>query len=140
MISIMAILNFLCSWSNRKIFFLNLEVHKVDLLCFVDSIWIFYILQLLSPNNVATYGALCALASFDRSELQKNVIGSSSFKLFLELEPQLRDILHKFYESKYASCLRLLGEIKVGIICWSMIRPYDNCLYIVVMSRPPCIV
>ena len=38
----------------------------------------------------------------------------SSFKLFLELEPQLRDIIHKFYESKYASCLRLLEEMKVG--------------------------
>lgn len=37
----------------------------------------------------------------------------SSFKLFLELEPQLRDIIFKFYESKYASCLKLLDEIKV---------------------------
>lgn len=32
--------------------------------------------QLLSPSNVATYGALCALASFDRQELQVNVIAS----------------------------------------------------------------
>jgi COP9 signalosome complex subunit 1 len=32
--------------------------------------------ELLSPNNVATYGVLCALASFDRQELQKHVIGS----------------------------------------------------------------
>ena len=32
--------------------------------------------ELLSPSSVATYGALCALASFDRSELQKNVISS----------------------------------------------------------------
>lgn len=41
----------------------------------------------------------------------------SSFKLFLELEPQIRDIIFKFYESKYASCLKLLDEIKV--------RPYS---------------
>ena len=33
-------------------------------------------LQLLSANNIATYGALCGLASFDRQELQKLVIGS----------------------------------------------------------------
>jgi hypothetical protein len=38
----------------------------------------------------------------------------SSFKLFLELEPQLRDILHQFYDSKYASCLKLLLLIKVA--------------------------
>lgn len=37
----------------------------------------------------------------------------SSFKLFLELEPQIRDIIFKFYESKYASCLKMLDEMKV---------------------------
>lgn len=30
--------------------------------------------ELLSPANVAVYGGLCALATFDRNELQKNVI------------------------------------------------------------------
>ena len=38
----------------------------------------------------------------------------SSFKQFLELEPQLRDILHQFYDSKYATCLKLLEGIKVS--------------------------
>ena len=37
---------------------------------------ILYSLQLVSSNNVAMYGGLCALASFDRQELQKNVISS----------------------------------------------------------------
>lgn len=32
--------------------------------------------ELLSPSNVAMYGGLCALATFDRQELQKNVIFS----------------------------------------------------------------
>lgn len=32
--------------------------------------------ELLSPSNVAMYGGLCALATFDRAELQKNVIFS----------------------------------------------------------------
>uniref|UniRef100_A0A2K6DTQ2 G protein pathway suppressor 1 n=1 Tax=Macaca nemestrina TaxID=9545 RepID=A0A2K6DTQ2_MACNE len=68
--------------------------------------------ELLSPSNVAIYGGLCALATFDRQELQRNVISSSSFKLFLELEPQVRDIIFKFYESKYASCLKMLDEMK----------------------------
>ncbi|KAG2461109.1 CSN1 protein, partial [Polypterus senegalus] len=70
------------------------------------------IAELLSPSNVAVYGGLCALATFDRQELQRNVISSSSFKLFLELEPQVRDIIFKFYESKYASCLKMLDEMK----------------------------
>lgn len=32
--------------------------------------------QLLSASNVAVYGGLCALATFDRQELQRNVISS----------------------------------------------------------------
>lgn len=32
--------------------------------------------EVLSPNNVAIYGGLCALATYDRNELQKNVIQS----------------------------------------------------------------
>jgi len=32
--------------------------------------------DMISPNNVAIYGGLCALATFDRDELQKNVISS----------------------------------------------------------------
>jgi len=33
-------------------------------------------LEILSPSNVAMYGGLCALATYDRTELQKNVIFS----------------------------------------------------------------
>ncbi|KAK3091694.1 hypothetical protein FSP39_021926 [Pinctada imbricata] len=94
--------------------------------------------ELLSPSNVATYGALCALASFDRQELQKNVISSSSFKLFLELEPQLRDIIHKFYESKYASCLKLLGEIKDNLLLDMYLAPHISVLYTQIRNRALC--
>ncbi|XP_015111870.1 COP9 signalosome complex subunit 1 [Diachasma alloeum] len=91
--------------------------------------------ELLSPGNVALYGGLCALATFDRHELQKQVIFSSSFKLFLELEPQLRDIIFKFYESKYASCLKLLDEIKDNILLDMYIAPHVNSLYTQIRNR-----
>ncbi|XP_076302856.1 COP9 signalosome complex subunit 1-like [Lasioglossum baleicum] len=91
--------------------------------------------ELLSPGNVALYGGLCALATFDRHELQKQVIFSSSFKLFLELEPQLRDIIFKFYESKYASCLKLLDEIKDNILLDMYIAPHVNALYTQIRDR-----
>ncbi|KAK0085824.1 hypothetical protein PV325_004351 [Microctonus aethiopoides] len=91
--------------------------------------------ELLSPGNVALYGGLCALATFDRHELQKQVIFSSSFKLFLELEPQLRDIIFKFYESKYASCLKLLDEIRDNILLDMYIAPHVNTLYTQIRNR-----
>lgn len=91
--------------------------------------------EIMSPNNVAMYGGLCALATFDRTEIQKNVISSSSFKLFLELEPQLRDIIFKFYESKYASCLKLLDEIKDNLLLDMYIAPHINNLYTEIRNR-----
>lgn len=91
--------------------------------------------ELISPNNVAMYGGLCALATFDRTEVQKNVISSSSFKLFLELEPQLRDIIFKFYESKYAACLRLLDEIRDNLLLDVYIAPHVNALYTMIRNR-----
>lgn len=91
--------------------------------------------ELLSPNNVAMYGGICALATFDRQELQNNVIFSCSFKLFLELEPQLRDIIFKFYESKYASCLKLLDDIKDNLLLDMYIAPHINILYTQIRNR-----
>lgn len=91
--------------------------------------------DLLSPNNIAVYGGLCALATFDRADLQKHVIFSSSFKLFLELEPQLRDIIFKFYESKYATCLKLLDDIKDNLYLDMYIAPHVNTLYTQIRNR-----
>ncbi|XP_014248261.1 COP9 signalosome complex subunit 1 isoform X2 [Cimex lectularius] len=91
--------------------------------------------ELLSPNNIAVYGGLCALATFDRADLQRHVIFSSSFKLFLELEPQLRDIIFKFYESKYATCLKLLDDIKDNLYLDMYLAPHVNTLYSQIRNR-----
>lgn len=91
--------------------------------------------EMMSCNNIAVYGGLCALATFDRQELQKNVISSASFKLFLELEPQIRDIIFKFYESKYAQCLKLLGEMRDNLLLDIYIAPHVNKLYTQIRNR-----
>ncbi|XP_037771080.1 COP9 signalosome complex subunit 1 isoform X1 [Chelonia mydas] len=138
--------------------------------------------ELLSPSNVAVYGGLCALATFDRQELQRNVISSRqvacrerstacrdlwealggaglsgeicvlcglksvmlsptlllstlSFKLFLELEPQVRDIIFKFYESKYASCLKMLDEMKDNLLLDMYLAPHVRTLYTQIRNR-----
>ncbi|EDV97606.1 COP9 signalosome complex subunit 1b [Drosophila grimshawi] len=91
--------------------------------------------EMISPSNVAVYGGLCALATFDRPELKRLVIASTSFKLFLELEPQLRDIIFKFYESNYASCLTLLDEIRDNLLVDMYIAPHVNTLYTKIRNR-----
>lgn len=72
--------------------------------------------DLVSPHAVALYGGLCALASFDRQDLYSRVIASSSFKQFLELDPQLRDVVTQFYQSSYASCLRTLEDMRSSLM------------------------
>ncbi|RWS23028.1 COP9 signalosome complex subunit 1-like protein [Leptotrombidium deliense] len=91
--------------------------------------------DIISAHNVAVYGGLCALASFDRNELFKNVITSSSFKLFLELEPQLRDAIAKFYDSKYASCLSIFFEVKDTLLLDLYLAPHVKILYCLIRNR-----
>jgi len=91
--------------------------------------------EVMSAHDVALYGGLCALASFDREELHKKVLSSSSFKLFLELDPQLRDILHKFYASKYGSCMALLQQMKDNLLLDMFLSPHVNNLYTKIRNR-----
>uniref|UniRef100_UPI00358EDE97 COP9 signalosome complex subunit 1-like isoform X2 n=1 Tax=Myxine glutinosa TaxID=7769 RepID=UPI00358EDE97 len=91
--------------------------------------------EMLSPNNVAVYGGLCALATFDRQELQRNIISSSSFKLFLELEPQVRDVIFHFYESKYACCLRMLDDMRDNLLLDMYLAPHVCTLYGQIRNR-----
>ena len=91
--------------------------------------------ELISAHDVAVYGGLCALATVDRQELRTKVLSNSSFKLFLELEPQIRDVLHKFYESQYASCLKILDDIKDNFRLDLYLASHVNTLYSKIRNR-----
>jgi len=91
--------------------------------------------DLMSPNNVAVYGGLCALATFDRTELLKQVISSSQFKLFLELEPQLREVLQCFYDSRYGQCLKLLDQMKDNLLLDVYLAPHIHTLFNMIRNR-----
>jgi COP9 signalosome complex subunit 1 len=79
--------------------------------------------KVIAPQDVAVYGALCALASFDRSEMKVNplvsafvfnlapfvlvrskhdlyifteVIDNMNFQQFLELVPEVRELVNDF--------------------------------------------
>lgn len=46
--------------------------------------------EVLAPQDVATYGALCSLASFSRPEMKTRIIDNIAFREFLELMPEVR--------------------------------------------------
>jgi len=71
--------------------------------------------EVIAAQDIATYGALCALASFDRQELKKKVIDNLTFRPFLELTPEIRELINDFYASRYASCLKYLDKLKPSV-------------------------
>ena len=59
----------------------------------------------------------------------------SSFKQFLELEPQLRDVLSKFHQSQYTSCLQTLGEMRSSLMLDLYLAPHLPALYAMVRNK-----
>ncbi|XP_003383480.1 PREDICTED: COP9 signalosome complex subunit 1-like [Amphimedon queenslandica] len=91
--------------------------------------------DLLSPYTIAVYGGLCALASFDRQELYTKVISSSSFKLFLELEPSLRDVISQFHQSQYTSCLSTLEALRNSFMLDQYLANHISDLYAQIRNK-----
>lgn len=90
--------------------------------------------QILTPNDVAIYGGLTALATLSRAELASPLcLDSPSFRQFLELEPHLRRALSAFVAAKYPSALAILDAFRPDYLLdlhlqrhvsplWSLIR------------------
>ena len=57
------------------------------------------------------------------------VISSTQFKLFLELEPQLREVLQCFYDSRYGHCLKLLEDMKDNLLLDLYLAPHIQTLF-----------
>ena len=72
--------------------------------------------EVMTPNDIATYGALCALASMDRNDLQTHVLDNSKFRNYLELEPHLRRAISSFVSGRYAACLETLQSYRTDYI------------------------
>ncbi|KAF7844667.1 COP9 signalosome complex subunit 1 [Senna tora] len=95
--------------------------------------------EVIAPQDVATYGGLCALATFDRAELKactplysyddSKVIDNLNFRNFLELVPEVRELINDFYSSHYASCLEYLGNLKTNLLLDIHLNDHVETLY-----------
>ena len=94
--------------------------------------------ELLTANDVAVYGGLCALASMDRDDLQSLVLAKSDFRQFLELEPHIRRAISLFCSSKYASCLEVLESYRTDWLLDIYLQPLLGELFQLVRTK--CIV
>jgi COP9 signalosome complex subunit 1 len=75
----------------------------------------------ITPNEIATYGAICALATMEPAELRTNVLENQKFRHFLELESHLRRAINMYCSNKFTPCLAVLD---------SYAADYKNDLYL----------
>lgn len=91
--------------------------------------------EVVAPQDIAIYGGLCALATFERSELKKKVIDNAGFRNFLELTPELRELINDFYASRYASCLKVLEKMKPSLQLDIHLHEHVESLYLKIRNR-----
>jgi COP9 signalosome complex subunit 1 len=60
---------------------------------------------------------------------------STNMKQYLELEPSIRDILHKFYETSYSSCLALMSQLEPIFALDQYLAPHLRILYYEIRHR-----
>ena len=73
--------------------------------------------EVISQQDVAVYGGLCALATFDRVQLKKRVVHENfTFRDMLSTAPEMRDIVEDFWNSRYPQCLSKLDVIKKELL------------------------
>lgn len=91
--------------------------------------------EVITANDVAVYGGLCALASMNRNELQSLVLEISTFRNFLELEPHIRRAIAFFCSSKYGQCLEILEAYKPDYLLDLHLQRHVPELYYAVRSK-----
>ena len=91
--------------------------------------------DVLTGNDVAVYGGLCALASMNRAELQSGVLGNPDFRQFLEMEPHVRRAISLFCASKFSACLGILQEYRNDWLLDIYLHPIVDELFELVRAK-----
>ncbi|VDK74809.1 unnamed protein product [Litomosoides sigmodontis] len=90
---------------------------------------------LLAAKDVVTFGTICALATFSRSELKEKVLGSLLFWKFLETEPRLIELLQKFVKNQFGICFDILEEIRDQLLLNMHLWSHVKQLYYLIRRR-----
>jgi len=91
--------------------------------------------EVISSNDVAIYGGLCALASMTRSQLKSEVLDNNEFRNFLELEPHIRRAITFFYSAKYNACLSILQTYKNDYLLDIHLQKHVEEIYELIRSK-----
>ncbi|KAK6345834.1 hypothetical protein TWF730_010177 [Orbilia blumenaviensis] len=86
-------------------------------------------------NDIAIYGGLTALASMDRNMLKSEVLESTTFRTFLELEPHIRRALTAFHASRYGECLQILETYRNDYLLDPFLQKHIDKIYEAVRTK-----
>jgi COP9 signalosome complex subunit 1 len=91
--------------------------------------------SVISPNDVAVYGGLCALATMERNELHTRVLENSNFRTYLELEPHIRRAINFFVNSRYSACLSIIEDYRADYLLDVHLQKHVDELYHLIRSK-----
>jgi len=66
--------------------------------------------KLVAPGDIAIYGTLCALATFQRSAIKSKILENSIFGSYIEQEPYMRELIEAYMNSNFKVVLELLSR------------------------------
>ena len=67
----------------------------------------------MAPGDIAIYGTLCALATFQRSAIKSKILENSIFGSYIEQEPYMRELIEAYMNSNFKVVLELLSRYSV---------------------------
>lgn len=82
--------------------------------------------DVMSLEDVATYGGLCALATKTRAQLAKDVLERAEFRNLLELVPDTREMIVAFHNTRYTRCLALMRKLRSELSLDRFLGAADN--------------
>ncbi|KAF5678257.1 cop9 signalosome complex subunit 1 [Fusarium heterosporum] len=94
--------------------------------------------HIASPNDIAIYGGLLALATMERKELQTRVLENQSFRSFLENESHVRKAISLFVNGRYSNCLSILESVRNDYLLDVYLQRHISTLYSQIRNK--CIV
>ncbi|KAJ4260677.1 hypothetical protein NW762_007421 [Fusarium torreyae] len=94
--------------------------------------------HIASPNDIAIYGGLLALATMERKELQTRVLDNQSFRSFLEHEPHIRKAISLFVNGRYSNCLSILESVRNDYLLDIYLQRHISTIYSQIRNK--CII
>ncbi|KAK7042489.1 PCI domain-containing protein [Favolaschia claudopus] len=84
--------------------------------------------KLVAPGDIAIYGVLCALATLPRSALKSQILENSTFGVYVEQEPYVRELVEAYLSSNFKTVLELLNRYSSRHALDVYLAPHVNAL------------